>query len=491
MSVKYTTNPADITRRPDRFTVDSASFFRYFYDTSNNRPGAPSMKQALLFLLMLHCAVAQIPTPYAAENARPSEEWVTNGVIYEVYTRAFSKEGNFAGVEKRLPELKELGVTILWIMPIHPVGKEKRKGSLGSPYAVQDYYGVNPEFGTLDDFKRLVAKAHALGLRVVIDLVANHTAWDSRLMHEHPEWFTKDSSGNFVAPVADWSDVADLNYGERGLRRYMIEMLKYWVRDVGLDGFRCDVSEMVPVEFWDEARAALDSLRPVFMLSEGMFAEHHRKAFDVTYGWNSYHTMADIFSGKKPASEMDSVLRRESLSFPKGSLRMRFSSNHDENAWDMPDVTKFGAGGARLAAVLTNTYPGVPLLYNGQEVGSDVKLGLFEKFEIDWTKGKEWREFYTKLFAVRRANPALRTGRHVPVPNDRPQEVYSFLRTGGKNTVLVAVNFAKEPRSAALMLPKEASGRKLTDAFTGQRAWLGKNGELTLPAHGYAVYLVQ
>jgi glycosidase len=449
------------------------------------------MKTFILTCVISSLVFAQTPTPYSAETARPSEAWVKSGIIYEIYPRSFSKEGNFSGIEKGLPELKELGVTILWIMPIHPVGLEKRKGSLGSPYSVKDYYGVNPEFGTLDDFKKIVKRSHELGLKIVIDMVANHTAWDSKMASEHPEWFTKDSSGKFIPPVADWSDVVDLNYNNNDLRRYMIEMLKYWVRDVGIDGFRCDVSEMVPVDFWDQARAALDSIKPVFMLSEGMYAEHHLKAFDVTYGWNSYHTMADILSGKKPASEMDSVLIRESRSFPKGSLRLRFSSNHDENAWDMPDVTKFGSDGAKLAAVLTNTYPGVPLLYNGQEAGNDVKLGLFEKFDIDWNKGKEWRTFYSELYTMRKKNPALATGSYRSIGNDKKENIYSFVRTEGKNRNLVVLNFAGTEQSVQLELPAELSKAQFIDAFTGKKSAVKNVQNITLPKFGYRVFVVK
>jgi len=449
------------------------------------------MKQFIFSLILFSSLRSQIPTPYAAEYARPSEEWVRNGIIYEVYTRAFSNEGTFAGVEQRLPELKKLGVTILWFMPIHPIGEKNRKGTLGSPYSVKDYYGINPEFGTLDDFKRLLAKAHELGFKVIIDLVANHTAWDSKMAEEHPEWFTKDSAGNFVPPVADWSDVIDLNYDNKELRSYMIDMMKYWVRDVGIDGFRCDVSEMVPTDFWNEARAALDSIKPIFMLSEGMHAEHHLKAFDATYGWNSYHTMAAIFKGEKPASELDSVLRRESLAYPKGSLRMRFSSNHDENAWDNPDVVKFGKEGAKLAAVLTATYPGIPLLYNGQEVGNSTKLGLFEKFAIDWTKGTEWIEFYKKIFSIRAHNHSLASGDYQYVKNTRPREVYTFIRTTGKNTILAAFNFSAGERTVRLELPKAFPSLTFTNAFTGKKTPYKNVATLTLPKFGYRVFIVE
>jgi glycosidase len=394
-------------------------------------------------------------------------------------------------VEKKLPELKQLGVTILWLMPIHPVGEEKRKGTLGSPYSVKDYYGINPEFGNLDDFKGLVKKSHEQGLKIIIDLVANHTSWDSKMFTEHPEWFTKDSTGKSVPPVADWSDVVDLNYNNAELRRYMIDMLKYWVRDVGLDGFRCDVAEMVPTEFWNEARAALDSIRPVIMLSEGQYPEHHLKAFDLTYSWNMYGSMAMVLKGEKPASEFDAVLTREASAYPKGSIRMRFSSNHDENAWDRPDVEKFGINGAFLAAVLVNTIPGAPLLYNGQEAANDKKLGLFEKFEIDWTKGKEFREFYAKLYAIRKSNPSLAVGEYQNVKNNMADQVYTFIRTDGKNTVLVALNFLNNECTAQLELPQKYSSAKLTNAFTGKQASYKNAEKITLPKFGYKLFIVK
>lgn len=449
------------------------------------------MKKFLLLVVLAAPLYAQLPSPYARESARPSEPWVTNGIIYEIYPRSFSAAGNFAGIEKRLPELKQLGVTTLWLMPIHPVGKEKRKGTLGSPYSIQDYYGINPEFGTLEDFQRLVRSTHAQGMKIVIDLVANHTSWDSRMFREHPEWFTKDSSGNFVPPVADWSDVVDLNYDSKEMRRYMIEMMKYWVRDIGLDGFRCDVAEMVPTDFWNDARAALDSIKPVLMLAEGQYPEHHLKAFDVTYAWNFYGIIGPVVNGEKTVAEFDTVLSREAAAYPKGSLRLRFSSNHDENAWDKPDVEKFGAEGAKLAAVLTNTFPGVPLLYNGQEAGNDIKLGLFEKFDIDWSKGKAYRQFYTKLYSIRKNHSALSTGEFIRVRNDRPERVYSFLRADGKSTLLTVLNFADEAQHVRIELPETMRSKKYIDAFTGKKAAVAKDGSLHLPRHGYALWIAQ
>jgi glycosidase len=376
-------------------------------------------------------------------------------------------------------------------MPIHPVGIEKRKGTLGSPYSIKDYYGINPEFGTIDDFKQLLNKSHELGFKLIIDLVANHTSWDSKMFTEHPEWFTKDSTGNFIPPVADWSDVVDLNYDNKEMRRYMIDMLKYWIRDIGIDGFRCDVSEMVPTDFWNDARAALDSIKPIIMLSEGQYPEQHLKAFDLTYSWNFYGTMKEVFDGKKQPTELDSILSREASAFPKNSIRMRFSSNHDENAWDKPDVERLGAEGAKLAAVLVNTFHGAPLIYNGQEVGNNVKLGLFEKFEIDWTKKNSYTSFYQKLFEIRKHNPALAGGDHQTVKNNRADQVYTFIRTDGKNTVLTALNFSNSERTAQLELPKIFSSLKFTNAFTGKMVAYKNVKKITLPKFGYRVFVVE
>lgn len=449
------------------------------------------MKTFLLFILFFPILLKSQHSSIKNKHARHSEDWVARGIIYEIYPRAFSKEGTFKGIEQKLPELKKLGITILWLMPIHPVGEEKRKGRLGSPYSIKDYYGINPEFGDLDDFKRLVNSSHTLGFKIIIDLVANHTSWDSKMFVEHPEWFTKDSADNFISPVADWSDVVDLNYDNVELRRHMIGMMKYWVRDIGIDGFRCDVAEMIPVDFWNDARASLDSIKPVMMLSEGQLPEHHLKAFDVTYSWNFYHAIAPVLKGEKSATEFDSILIREREQFPKGALRMRFSSNHDENAWDMSDIEKFGLNGAMLAAVLVNTFPGIPLLYNGQEEANTVKLGLFEKFDIDRAKGTLLREFYTKLCSVRKKNPALCIGDYQNVVNNQRDDIYTFIRTDGKNTILAAFNFSDRKKSADLVLPKIFSMMKFRDAFTGKPVARASIEKISLPKFGYRLLVVE
>ena len=417
--------------------------------------------------------------PLSSLPARQSADWVRDGAIYEVYLRSFSPEGTFAGLEKRVPELKHLGITTLWLMPIHPVGVKNRKGTLGSPYAVQDYYGINPEFGTLDDFKRLLRTVHDHGMKLIIDLVANHTSWDSKLMADHPEWFTRDVKGQVVPPNADWHDVADLDYRHAGLRAYMKRMMLYWVKDVGIDGFRCDVAELVPTEFWEDVRDSLDAVKPVMMLSEGSLPEHHIKAFDLTYSWNVYDMLDPVLKGKRPLAVLDRILRTEELQFPKGSLRMRFATNHDKNAWDAPAVTKFGPDGLKIATVLVNTLPGVPLLYTGEEVANDRALGLFEKCEVDWNRPREMGEMNRMLFELRRTNPALSRGEFVRLKGTHEEDVYAFQRVAGGNRILVVLNFAAAERQVRLQMPAESGARQ--DALTRYRE-LFRGMELPVPA---------
>jgi glycosidase len=392
-------------------------------------------------------------TPFADLPARPSEEWVKDAVIYEVYLRSFSKEGTFKALERRLPELKDLGVTVVWLMPIHPVGELNRKGTLGSPYAVQDYYEVNPAFGTKEDFRSLVKSVHAHGMKIIIDLVANHTAWDAKLIMEHPDWYTTDRQGAIVSPNADWHDVADLNYNHHELRKYMIEMMRYWVKEFDIDGYRCDVAEMVPTDFWERARKELDKIKPVMMLSEGTLPEHHVEAFDLTYSWNFYDVLDKVIHGSTPVKVFDDILLNEARRFPQGSLRMRFNTNHDKNAWDAPATVKFTPQGAKATALLAFTFPGVPLIYNGEEVGNERRLDLFEKVEIDWSKNKDVREFFRKIGTLRHAHPALRRGTYQSLQHEAGSKMLAFLRRTDGDDVLVVINFGREPKSVTLTLP--------------------------------------
>jgi 1,4-alpha-glucan branching enzyme len=379
-------------------------------------------------------------------------EWAKNAVLYEVNIRQYTPEGTFKAFEKHLSRLKAMGVDILWLMPVNPIGIKNRKGSLGSYYAVKDYLAVNPEFGTKDDLKDLVNKAHELGMHVIIDWVANHTSWDNNLIAEHPDWYKHDSTGKIIAPVPDWTDVAGLNYAKKEVRDYMTNALIYWVREADIDGFRCDVAGMIPVSFWDEAVPKIKAVKHVFMLAEWETPEMHDTAFDMTYSWNAYQVMNAIAKGKKTAVALDSVLKSESAKYPADAIRMRFTTNHDENSWNGTEYTRLGDG-AKTFAVLCFTMPGMPLIYSGQESAFNRSLKFFDKDIIDWDSFP-LAGFYTQLDKLKKENMALSAGsaggKMIKLDSDNGDNVYSFLRKKDNNTVFVILNLSPSEQKAIL-----------------------------------------
>jgi len=392
-------------------------------------------------------ARASEPGEYSKLPARSTPTWVRQSIIYEIFPRQFSATGDFNGVTAQLDRLKQLGVDILWLMPIHPVGKLKAKGAFGSPYAVRDYYGINPQYGTAADLHRLVGEAHRRGLKVIMDIVANHTAWDSVLM-KMPDFYTHDAAGHIIPPRPEWTDVAALNYDNPKLRRYMIDMLKHWVREFDLDGFRCDAAGMVPTDFWEQARTELDALKPgLFMLAEWDNPALMARAFDVDYAWKGYTAMADAIQGRSPASAVREQWQRESAEYERGALRMRFSDNHDESR----AIVRFGEPAALAAAALVFTLDGVPLLYNGMEVGDTAESGapaLFEKLPINWStveRRPQFAQAYRQLTTLRHGHPAFMGGELVWVHNSEEARVLSFIRRGAGESLLVAVNVSSQP----------------------------------------------
>jgi glycosidase len=444
----------------------------------------------ILFALAMKPSAASAAMRGVDQTALKSAEWVNNAVIYCVYLRSFSEEGTFAALEQKIPELKEMGATVIWLMPIHPVGVKNRKGTLGSPYSVRDYYDVNPEFGTFVDFQKLLNTVHKNGMKLIIDLVANHAAWDSKLMAGHPEWFTHDSTGAIISPNSNWTDVADLDYSKAGLRAYMTDMMVWWVREIGIDGFRCDVSEMVPLDFWENARKELNAIKPVMMLSEGSLPEQHVKAFDITYSWNLYDALAPLLSGKKSADYLDTLLLQEKSLFPKGSLRLRFNTNHDKNAWDAPAVTKFGEAGLQMSAVLINTLAGIPLLYNGEEVANDRKLSLFEKVSIDWSRPRTMDTLYRTLFRLRKEHKALSRGEMGRIPTSDQKDVFTFLRSYGKDYVLVMFNFSEKEKDVTCTVPLKAA---MKDVVTGEQYSFdpSKQANLKIGPKEYRIFILK
>ena len=385
---------------------------------------------------------------FSKEHARPVAPWVRNAVAYELYLRAFSAAGNFKGAIARLGELKELGVDVLWLMPIHPIGEKLRKGSLGSPYAVRNYYGINPDYGTPADLKELVATAHQRGMKVILDVVLNHSAWDNGLIREHPEFYKRDAAGKITPPVPDWSDVAGFNYANPQLREYMIGMLKHWVTEFGVDGYRCDVAGMVPIEFWEQARTALEEVKPeILMLAEASSPELLMKAFDFDYAWPLHSTLNNVLLRGAPASDLRRSWEESLRQFPQGALHLRISDNHDEAR----AVARFGIQGALATSVLMFCLDGIPLLYNGMEVGDATESGapaLFEKLPVFWESKERppLRDIYRDLIKLRKQYAPFRNDRVVWLRNSNEADLVTLMRLDEKDEFVVAINFSNRPQ---------------------------------------------
>jgi len=383
--------------------------------------------------------------------ARPSPDWLRTGTIYEIYPRDFSPAGNLAAVTARLDNLHQLGVNILWIMPIHPIGEKFRKGDFGSPYSIRDYYAVDPNYGTLADFQQLVAGAHARGMKVIMDLVANHTAWDSVMM-TNKNFYKQDAAGNVIPPVPEWTDVAGLNYANPELRAYMIAMLKYWIKTADVDGFRCDVASNVPTDFWEQARAQLVQVKPdLMMLAEASKPELLTNAFDIDYSWPLLATLNQVLMRSAPASDLRGTWEENLNRFPKGALHMRISDDHDEAR----AVARFGLNGALAASALMFTLDGVPLVYNGMEVGDATESGdpaLFDKLTIFWSPKERLplRAIYHDLIRLREQYPAFTNDRLIWLDNDNPSRVVSFMRLDDSNEFVVVINLSNRPVGGSL-----------------------------------------
>jgi len=385
--------------------------------------------------------------------------WSHQASIYEVNVRQYTAEGTFSAFEAHLPRLAAMGVGILWFMPIQPIGVRNRKGGLGSYYSIRDYTAVNPEFGTLDDFRRVVKQAHALGMKVILDWVANHTAWDHPWVARHPDWYKKDAHGEIHAytyratPEAEpeyWTDVVGLDYGATALWPAMTDAMRYWLRETDIDGFRCDVASLVPTPFWDQARAALDAIKPVFMLAESDAADLHDSAFDMTYDWRLYDCLKLVAKGQAGAADIRAWWASEQAAYPADAYRMRYTANHDSNSWHGHDAEFYGPAFEAMA-VLAATLPGMPLVYSGQEAGLDRQLAFFEKDAIDW-RGCPLGGFYMTLLQSKNRHPALGNGLEggtlewLDLGNPA---LLAYRRVRGDDRVTVTVNLGAQVQSVA------------------------------------------
>ena len=341
----------------------------------------------------------------------PQQQPLENSVVYEMNVRQYTPEGTFAAAQQELPRLAELGVDIVWLMPIYPIGVEGRKGPLGSYYAVRNYCDVNPEFGTLVDFDNFLAEAHRLGLRVVLDWVANHTSPDAVWVTERPaDWYERDAEGNTTF-TADWSDTANLNYENHDVWEGMAAAMRFWM-ERGIDGFRCDMACEVPLEFWQETISGLRADYPeMYMLAEGEEPKLHTlSGFNSSYSWELHHMMNSIARGEQNIPELLAYLEKDAQRHPAEAFRLMFTSNHDENSWAGTEFERMGDA-AKLMAVLTFTLPnGQPLIYTGQEMGWNKRFEFFQKDPIPAWEKNEYFDFYKWLIALRHNNPALAAG---------------------------------------------------------------------------------
>jgi glycosidase len=427
---------------------------------------APALALATVFATGLATALASsfaAPSPALAQSAETSSpelvrtshpDWARDAIIYQINIRQFTPEGTINAARAQLPRLAEMGVDILWLMPIQPIGEVNRKGTLGSPYSIRDYTDVNPEFGTLDDIRDFVDEAHALGFHVILDWVANHSAWDNPLVEQHPDWYSRNWRGEMQPPPStDWDDVADFNYESAELRDYMAGAMAFWVREIGFDGFRCDVAGFVPIDFWERVRAELEAIKPVFMLAEWEQRDLHRDAFDATYAWTWNNLMHDIALGQADAGALRGYyFYEEANTWPRDAYRLRYVANHDQNSWE---ATQFEHFGDALEAVITLSFvgSGIPMIYNGQEAGNEDRLAFFERDPIVWRE-HEIGDLYTRLIALRHATPALHNGlAGAPmqdVANSAGGSVFSFIRRDDESGVLALFNLSAEPVTVTL-----------------------------------------
>lgn len=444
-------------------------------------------------------------------------DWHKNATIYEVNLRHYTKENTFKSFEAQIPRLKEMGIDILWFMPINPVSVKNRKGELGSPYSIGDYYKTNPDYGTLDDFKSMVKAIHDAGMHIIIDWVPNHTGWDNPWITEHPDWYTHDKDGNIIDPIDyntgkswGWTDVADLNFDNKEMRIGMIDALKYWINETGIDGFRMDVAHGVPVDFWAQCADSLYKIKPLFMLSEGEVPDIvNNGTFIADYGWEMHHTLneiaatqgasrikrANVVQGnvkegekaiiQKTALDIDTILAKKSNQYQKG-YQMQFTSNHDENSWADTEFARMGDGHLAFA-VLTATFNGFPLVYTGQESAMDKKLEFFKKDEIPWGDYK-YAPFYKTLFDLKHRNKALWNGSYggllVKIKTGNDTNIYAFTREKDGDKVLVIINLSSKDQKGNI----QGAAGSYTDVFTATKQEWKDGDSISLKPWEYKVY---
>ena len=448
------------------------------------------MKKIILTTIVLATIISckkETAVSDTSEIAAVTSELAENAIIYEANIRQYSPEGTFNAFAKDIPKLKKLGVKVLWLMPIHEIGMKNRKAKgdvsieaitdtvekkkyLGSHYSIKDYRSLNANYGTKEDFQKLVNEAHKNGIYVIIDWVANHTSWDHDWITQHPDYYTRDKAGKMIAPF-DWTDVAELDFNNKNLRKAMLDDMKYWLTEFNIDGFRCDVAGEVPTDFWDNATTELNKIKPVFMLAEAEKADLMVKAFDMQYGWEAHHVLNGIAQGKKTVKDWDNYVVKIDSVFQKDDIFMNFTSNHDENSWNGTEYERMGDA-VEVFAAMTFAIPGMPLIYNGQEYDLNKRLRFFEKDTIPHKVGK-MGAIYEKLGKLKVENEALHGGKNAAsytrIVTSDDISILAFERSKNGKKVIFIGNLTKLPKQFTLPTDGE-----FTDYMSGQKITLSK-----------------
>ena len=415
--------------------------------------------------------------------------WALSTNIYEVNIRQYTEEGTLNAFAAHLPRLKDMGVETLWFMPLQPIGKLNRKGTLGSYYSISDHISLNPEFGSIEDFKLLVEGAHHLDMKVIIDWVANHTAWDHVWTKKYPEFFSKDENGNFRPPYPDWADVIHLNYDNKQLWFVMVDAMRFWVDSFDIDGFRCDMAHLVPLEFWKYARTELDNNKKLFWLAETEDPNYH-EAFDATYTWEFLHAMEAFCRRETGIYGLDAVLHRYENSYPPNAIRMFFTSNHDENSHSGSEYERMGDA-AVCFAVFCTLWQGIPLIYSGQELPNKQRLKFFEKDTIRWTDVCELHGFYRRLLDLDKLHPAMKTGddqcNTYRISTSDGGRIFSFIRKNGNAEVLVFLNLSSDIEVVFFISDERVQG-EFRNVFTNDLVNFSVDRNLRMNAWNFLIY---
>ena len=426
------------------------------------------------------------------QNNNTHADWSYSAVLYEMNIRQLTPEGTLRAAEEKLEFLRSMGIDAIWLMPIYPIGEEGRKGSLGSYYSIQDYCAVNPEFGTMEDFDSFINKAHALGMKVLLDWVANHTARDAKwLKTKSADWYEREADGTAKVPW-DWTDTAKLNYDNRDVWRGEIEAMRFWVEKHNIDGFRCDMAMLVPIEFWQQASAVLHAVKPdIFMLAEAEELNLFDKAFDMCYAWEIHHMMCDIAKGERRVWDLRNTMYADRERYPNTAMKMMFTSNHDENSWSGSEFDRFGAAREAMTALTFVWEAAMPLIYTGQEVGYNHSFEFFERDYIPTEKyrANEDTELYRKLIALKHSQPALqageRGGRTIEIENNAKDCLMTFVRESGDSRVVAIMNLS--PYTIHADYNNGIYAGEYTNAITGEKVLLPVHLEQDIEPWGYTI----